>query len=415
MKNNKFTSKKLISAICILTLAMPFTSLADVGDTEVNTATEAAPVAETAPAAEVGPGVNLAPDSNTATETPFGPGYTAQPPVEVPPAIMDSNNYFLNDLENPVVLPHERYSYDQISQDLQTLKERYGSHMTLSSIGKSLDNRELYTVVVGNPNAPKHVMIQGGIHGREYITSQLMMKQLEYILAFYETGTYNGQSLSGMLDQVAVHFIPMINPDGISISQWGEGGIGSAELRQTVQNCYQSDLALGRTSAPYDQYLRSWKANARGVDLNYSFDTDWNANGKGTAAPSSSGFKGTNPLSEPESAALASYVQNFNFRAVINYHAMGQVIYWDTAANQQRDASLQLAQLLSQSTGYRILNSLGSLGFKDWVQSKSPAIPSVTLEVGRSACPVSISEFPEIWNLNRQCVAQVMDYAVKSE
>lgn len=365
---------------------------------------------------EIGPGITPITTSPSHQEE-EGPGVTPLPipPEATPELTEDPSNYYLNQLENPIVTEHEVYSYDQMSRDLQALKERYGSHMSLFSLGTTADNRELYGAIVGNPNAKKHVMLQGAIHGREYMTTQLMMKQLEYVLAFYETGSYEGQSLSSYFDQVAVHFLPMMNPDGVSISQWGEGGIGSQEILQTVRDCYQYDLTAGRTSASYEKYLKTWKANGRGVDLNYSFDTNWNNTVRSATAPSYSGYKGTAPLSEAEAIALAAYVDRYPFKAIVNYHAMGQVIYWDTPGNQQSSASLNLAQLLSKSTGYQVLNSQGLLGFKDWVQSKNPSIPSVTLEIGRTPCPVSSTEFPEIWKLNRRCVLQTMDFALKNK
>ncbi len=75
-----------------------------------------------------------------------------------------------------------------------------------------------------------------------------MMQQLEYMLAFYDTGTYNDQPLSSVLNNVAVHYIPMANPDGVTLSQFGESAIRSEELRQTIQNCYTLDIADARTA-----------------------------------------------------------------------------------------------------------------------------------------------------------------------
>ena len=60
----------------------------------------------------------------------------------------------------PVV---EKYSYDQMVQDLNTLQGRYGAHLQVHAIGTSLDGRTLYEAVLGNPDAPKHILIHGGI------------------------------------------------------------------------------------------------------------------------------------------------------------------------------------------------------------------------------------------------------------
>lgn len=328
---------------------------------------------------------------------------------EIPEIPADTPDYFLNQLAEPVVLETELYTYDQMSRDIFRLKELYGEHMEIRSIGKTADNRELYAVMVGNPNAERHLLIQGGIHGREYITSLLIMKQMEYMLAFYNTGAYHSQSLAGLLDKTAIHFVPMVNPDGVSISQLREGGIGSEELKQAVRNAYQTDVNNRRTSKSYDSYLLKWKSNAKGVDLNHNFDAQWGTL-NGTPYPASEDYKGTNPLSEPETISLSSVLEQYPVRACINYHAMGQIIYWDVAGNKQREPSLQLARMFSRTTGYRISNELGRGGFKDWIQIKENAIPSVTLELGRTPCPVPIGEFPEIWAQNRSGAVMAAEF-----
>ena len=108
-------------------------------------------------------------------------------------------------VENPVVKTVEKYSFEQMEADIQALQQRYGtSHMQVTSIGTSADGRKIYDIIVGNPNAGKHILIQGAIHAREYANPLLMMKQIEDALAFYDTGAYHGRKLSDLLNQVAV-------------------------------------------------------------------------------------------------------------------------------------------------------------------------------------------------------------------
>ena len=121
----------------------------------------------------------------------------------------------------------------------------------------------------------------------------------------------------------------MLNPDGVTISQMGENGVQSEELRQTMQAAYAADKASSRTTVSYEEYMRRWKANARGVDLNYNFAANWEGINVSLTHPSANGYKGTNHCSEP-GQAIANLIQGTGFNAVINYHAMGNVIYWDT-------------------------------------------------------------------------------------
>ena len=61
-----------------------------------------------------------------------------------------------------------------------------------------------------------------------------------------------------------------------------------------------------------------------------------------------------------------------------------------------------MAVTASGVTGYQILGSKGVGGLKDWLQRESSPIAGITIEVGRSACPVAFSEYPTIWEQNKQ-------------
>jgi g-D-glutamyl-meso-diaminopimelate peptidase len=48
------------------------------------------------------------------------------------------------------------------------------------------------------------------------------------------------------------------------------------------------------------------------------------------------------------------------------------------------------------------------------MQSKTGQVPGVTFEIGRSACPIPVSKFPDIWEKNKQVWAQPMDFEIKN-
>ncbi len=328
-----------------------------------------------------------------------------------PAADLSASNYYNGRLSDPIVKPVDKYSYEQMEQDINALKNRYPNQMTVHVIGQSADGRNLYDIMIGNPSASEHILFQGTIHAREYINVPLMMQQLEYLLAYQNTGTFEGRSLSEMLGRVAVHFVPLVNPDGAAISQNGENGIRSEELRAQIKTAYEADRADGRTASDYDSYLRRWKSNGRGVDLNHNFDAGWDSLNT-VSHPSSTDYKGTSPLSEPEARALAALTDQYPFAACISYHAMGQVIYWDTENNREETASRELAELVSKNNGYQILGSKGVGGYKDWIQKREKAIPGITIEVGKSTCPVNFSEYETLWKQNRAVPGLVIEYVL---
>ena len=173
-------------------------------------------------------------------------------------------------------------------------------------------------------------------------------------------------------------------------------------------------MAAGRTSYEFGRYLERWKANARGVDLNHNFDALWTNTSSNWMLPSYSGYKGLTPVSEPESQALVNLMNSdYPWAAVLNYHSMGKVIYWDIEGNKERERSRQLAQLMSAATGgYQMLYSGGGGGFKDWAQLKENPVPSITVETGKVDCPMPVSEFASIWAENRAGWALVADFVL---
>ena len=366
-------------------------------------------VAEEVAAAVAGPGANL-PSDYTSTYVPrieVGPGITPNPDGQ-----SNRIDYFTKQVGNPIVPVVEKYSYDQMVQDINNLSQAYPGKFQTNVIGTSLDGRNIYELVIGNQNASRHILIHAGIHAREHMTPLLVMKQLEYGLYFYDSGQYAGSSLSSMFDQVAIHYVPMVNPDGITLSQFGTEAIRSDELRQQINACYEADLASGRTSAAFDRYLSLWKANGRGVDLNQNFPANWDL-ASSAPHPSYAVYKGTSALSEPETQALANLTNSRTWSVTVSYHSMGNIIYWDYEGNRKQAESNDLANRISNNTGYALYNSSGHGGYKDWVQIKDDPIPSLTIETGSVACPLPIDQYIPIWEANKMVWAEVTKYAIE--
>lgn len=297
--------------------------------------------------------------------------------------------------------------------DLQYLKKIYSDNIDINIIGNSHDNRNIYEVILGKSNSKQHVLIHAGIHGREYLTSLLIMKQIEYYLKNYEEGEYCGIRYSDLFNSVAFHLIPMVNPDGITISQIGIKGIRNEKLKDSIYECYYNDLSARYTCDRFKNYLRKWKANAIGVDLNRNFDAGWSEINQSKKC-SFANYKGKYCNSEPESKALINLVNKYNFIYTVSYHSSGNLIYWDYRDSLVKNESSNLADLISSVTGYKKEKSDSEYsevvpgGFKDWASSKhNNPIPSVTIEVGLGKCPLKNSEFKYIWNANYRVLAAI--------
>ena len=159
----------------------------------------------------------------------------------------------------------KNYSYKELKTDLKQLQKKYRDHCQVNVIGKTADKRNLYEVVIGNPNAKKHLLVIGNLHAREHMTVQLCMKQIEYYLNNYNK-KINGKKVSATLNKVAIHYVPSCNPDGTAISQKGFNAIRNKSLRNGLRR-------MGGSSS-------KWKANARGVDLNRNWNVAFKKAGK---------------------------------------------------------------------------------------------------------------------------------------
>ncbi len=354
-------------------------------------------------------------------------GSGAAPKKEIGPGIMEEgngdvsvgtsdisvNNFLDIALSDPIVNAAEKYSYDQMEADIQKLKARYGDRLKVNVIGQSHDGRSIYELIVGSSDAPKHLLMQGAIHAREYMTPLLMMRQLETALAYYDSGVYAGIPLRELFGQTALHMVPMSNPDGVTLAQFGINGIRSDFVKQAVITSYAQDTAAGLTALPFETYLTKWKSNAAGVDLNHNFPARWEEISTQAVNTSFAGYKGAASLSEPESQALAALSDKNSWAATISYHSMGNVIYWDTRDSKVKEASKVLAERIMAVTGYKIDGSDGVGGYKDWMQSRDNAVPGITIEVGSVACPLPISEWEPVWQQNRAVWAEALKFVAE--
>ncbi len=290
------------------------------------------------------------------------------------------------------------YTYQEMQVDLNSLKATYPK-MQMDVLGNTIDGRQLYHVVVGNPSAPHKILVHGGIHAREYISSQLVMREIVALLEMQQNNLlYHGQSVATLLQNTCIHFVPMVNPDGITLVQGGVDALNTQAVKTMVMSMAAQDQVTDLAT-----YLRKWKNNINGVNLNRNFDAFWQAATPKVDHPSNMFYKGTGPESEVESKALANLCRQLRPDYTISYHTQGRVIYWYFGETGNYKAKGQyLANVVHQNTGYTISNTWSqtdAAGFKDWAVQKLD-IPSVTIELGRGTSPVDESQITQMWTEN---------------
>ena len=201
----------------------------------------------------------------------------------------------------------------RLAGDIYSLRRRYPNLITrVETFGRSAWGAPLWAVCVGEPDAKRALLIDAGIHAREYMGTLLCMKLMERVVQSADD-LYNGWLVADMLQNCCIWFLPALNPDGARLSQLGLAGLSSPQRAEL--------LRLNAGSADFAR----WKANARGVDLNRNFDACWTEEGE----PSPAFYHGPSPCSEPETRALTRFVLDHpNISASVNYHSVGNTIFW---------------------------------------------------------------------------------------
>jgi g-D-glutamyl-meso-diaminopimelate peptidase len=289
-------------------------------------------------------------------------------------------------LDLAVVKPVQNYSYEQMQADLATLAQQYPDLLTLSSIGKSEEGRDLTLCILGNPDAERRIFIQASIHGREHIVTLLALSEIDYLLSHQDMVLEDGSTVKDLLSNVAIHIVPMSNPDGVTISQTGK-------LPEKFVKIYGNSTF----------YATQWKANANGIDLNGNFDADWEDYESiyESSSPAFAGYKGEAPECASESKALAEYLRSISFDLILSYHTSGSLIYWAYDYDdlpEVNEKCYDIATKLAKYNGFILgeQDTTSTAGLKDYA-IQGLKTPSLTMEFAISDAPAPLSEFEQIW------------------
>ncbi|XP_071520920.1 carboxypeptidase D-like isoform X5 [Panulirus ornatus] len=217
--------------------------------------------------------------------------------------------YFDENLISPAnQLDFEYHNYARMTDFLRSMSATYPNLTALYSIGKSVQGRDLWVMVlsaspyehiVGQPNV-KYV---ANMHGNEAIGREMLLHLIEYLAKNYSSDEY----VRWLLDNTRIHIMPSMNPDGFEVAREGtcQGGQG--------------------------------RYNARGFDLNRNFP-DY--------------FKQNNKRNQPETEAVKQWVSKIQFVLSANLHGGALVASYpfDNSPNTTLDWT-ELLRILNASQG----------------------------------------------------------------
>lgn len=272
-------------------------------------------------------------------------------------------------------LVNNGYRYcDYLTQSTRLLQQ-FGSELTREEIGRSVLGKAIDAWSIGKGKEQVH--INAAVHANEWITTPLLMRFIEHLAL--------ERSELECLERVTLHAVPMVNPDGVDLSQEGipDGYANRDQLLEWNE---------GETS------FQRWKANIRGVDLNDQFPAFWDEERtrRGRMGPAWQDYSGPYPLSEPEAIALSEFTRKRDFNRVMSLHTQGREIYWNYRDMEPQGTEI-MANHLAEVSGYRAVKlSDSDAGYKDWFIYEFRR-PGFTIEAGLGANPLPAEQFNTIF------------------
>ncbi|XP_076767108.1 carboxypeptidase D svr [Xylocopa sonorina] len=303
----------------------------------------------------------------------------------------------------------KHHNYVEMEKYLKELHLNYPNITRLYSIGQSVNGRELYVMEITqnpgqhSPNKPE-VKYIGNMHGNEVVGREILLLLLKYLCENAESD----ERVTKILENVRLHVMPSMNPDGYEISRATE--------------------MIGR-------------GNANGVDLNRNFPDQYETNDY-------------NKQQEPETQAVMKWIASIPFVLSANFHGGALVVnypydnepdYTTHAENLSPDDKVFKALALAYSNAHprmhlgepcpSFLNSrLDSVqnvleksfpngitngaawysvsgGMQDYNYVHSNDF-EITIEVGCTKYP-KVTDLPDYWLQNRESLLRLIEMSRK--
>ena len=303
------------------------------------------------------------------------------------------------------------YRYDELIEALDSLAALRPDLVTLESIGKSYEGREIRLATVTNSQTGPHhekpaVWVDANIHSTEVTGSTAALHLLHRLVTGHGSGRESDERVTRAVDTRTFYVVPRVNPDGVelalstpptyvrsSVRKWprtddadglaegdvdGDGRIltmrvvdsngawktAAEDARLMVPRSpdehgpgpYYRLLTEG-TIRNYDGIVVQAARENRSLDLNRNFPMSWRTEGEQRGA-------GPFPASEPEvRTIIEAVVARPNICAYFAHHTFSAVIlrpYDDRADDQFPTEDLriykELGKRATKITGYKVLS-----------------------------------------------------------
>jgi carboxypeptidase T len=237
------------------------------------------------------------------------------------------------------------HNFAEQTAELQKIVADHPSIATLSSIGKSYQNRDLWLLKISDnvttDESEPEVLFTCQQHAREHLTPEMCLR----IANRYTDGYGTDTAITNMVNSREIWIVTSVNPDGS-----------------------EYDIATGS--------YRSWRKNRQpnsgssnvGTDLNRNWGFNWGCCGGSSGSTGSETYRGPSAFSAPETQRLRDFVTSRviggvqQIKSHIDWHTYSELILWPygytfnntgpglTAAQEQ--AFRTLGQQMASSNRY---------------------------------------------------------------
>jgi carboxypeptidase T len=199
----------------------------------------------------------------------------------------------------------EFHNFAEITSAMQDLARENSDIVSLDSIGKSTEGRDLWHIRISTDLATSSqkpgVIFMGGHHAREHLSIDTPLRLMQNLIAEYRA---NNPRIRRLIESREIHFIPCVNPDG------SEFDISSTDYKMWRKNRARN------------------KDGSFGVDLNRNYGFKWGTGGS-SKDTSSDVYMGPAAFSENETQAIKNFIENtHNITTLLSFHTFSELILY---------------------------------------------------------------------------------------
>ncbi len=279
------------------------------------------------------------------------------------------------------------HSYATLTTDLEAYAVAHPAICRLISVGKSVENRELWAMkITDNPDDAEdepEVKYVGSIHGDEPLGAEMCVYFIDYLLTSYGTD----QRVTDLVNETEIWVLPLMNPDGHEAStRYNHNGF---DLNRSFPDGFENAIgnvlygpAMDTVGRPVEVVdVMQWSAgrhfvlsaNFHGGALlvNYPYDND--GRGSGVDSPS------------PDDTL---------FEAISETYSSSNLPMWN---------STSFTHGITNGAAWYEIDG----GMQDW-NYRYEGCNEVTIELSNSWQP-SASAIPQFWSENRESMLSYIE------